>query len=500
MKNQDFSRSELKINLLYKYCADAQIRGVGRMEIVMKNYYLAVDIGASSGRHILGWVENNKIQIEEIYRFSNGMDDKNGHLCWDLNKLFSEIVNGLKKCKEVGKIPVSMGIDTWAVDFVLLDDQDKVIGDTVGYRDARTNGMDEKLFRIIPEADLYKKTGIQKQLFNTIYQLFAVKESHPEHLDKAKCFLMVPEYFNFLLTGNKMNEYTNATTTQLVDANTNQWDFALLDQLGFPKEIFGKLELPKTVVGNLKQELVQQIGFDLSVVLPATHDTGSAVISVPTTEEDVVYISSGTWSLMGTEILKANCSEESRVRNFTNEGGYDYRYRYLKNIMGLWMIQCVKKEYKDEYSFARLCELAEENKSFASRVDVNNQCFLAPENMITAVQKYCKDTNQEIPTTPGEISTCIYQSLAESYGETIKEIEEMTGKSYDRIYIIGGGSNADYLNRLTAESTGKQVIAGPSEATAIGNLAAQMLRSDEFSSLKEVRKCIYESFDVKEFK
>jgi rhamnulokinase len=465
----------------------------------MKNYYLAVDIGASSGRHILGCVEDNKIKIEEIYRFANGLEQKNGHLCWDVEHLFQEIINGLKKCKECGKIPVSMGIDTWAVDFVLLDGQDQVIGETVGYRDSRTAGMDAKLYQIIPEASLYERTGIQKQLFNSIYQLFAVKDKNPEYLKRAKSFLMIPEYFNFLLTGVKKNEYTNASTTQLVNVNTNDWDYELMELLGYPKEMFGKLELPGTVVGNVKKEIADEIGFDLTVVLPATHDTGSAVISVPATEDDIVYISSGTWSLMGTEIRKAESSEKSRLRNFTNEGGYDYRYRYLKNIMGLWMIQCVKKEYKDVYSFARLCELAEEEKAFASRVDVNNQCFLAPSSMIDALRQYCRDTNQQVPEKPGEVAACIYQSLADSYGETIKELEEMTGKNYSRIYIIGGGSNADYLNKLTAESTKKQVVAGPSEATGIGNLAAQMLRDGVFTSLKDARKGIFESFDVKIF-
>ncbi len=465
----------------------------------MKNYYLAVDIGASSGRHILGCVEDNKIKIEEIYRFANGLKEKNGHLCWDVEHLFQEIINGLKKCKECGKLPVSMGIDTWAVDFVLLDEQDHVIGETVGYRDSRTSGMDEKLYKLITEAELYERTGIQKQMFNSIYQLFAVRDKNPDYLERAKSFLMIPEYFNYLLTGVKKNEYTNASTTQLVNVNTNEWDYELMDLLGYPREMFGKLELPGTVVGKMKKDIADEIGFDLTVVLPATHDTGSAVISVPATEDDIVYISSGTWSLMGTEIMKAECSEKSRIRNFTNEGGYEYRYRYLKNIMGLWMIQCVKKEYKDVYSFARLCELAEEEKTFASRVDVNNQCFLAPSSMIGALQQYCRDTSQQVPEKPGEVAACIYQSLADSYGDTIQELEEMTGKKYNKIYIIGGGSNADYLNKLTAESTKKQVIAGPSEATAIGNLAAQMLRDGIFTSLKDARKGIYESFDVKVF-
>lgn len=465
----------------------------------MKTYYLAVDIGASSGRHILGCVSEGKLLIEEVYRFENKLEKRNGHLCWDLNQLFLEIKNGLKRCKELGKIPVSMGIDTWGVDFVLIGENDQVIGDTVGYRDPRTVGIDEELYKLIPEEKLYERNGIQKQLFNSIYQLYAIKKNNPEYLEQAKDFLMIPEYFNFLLTGIKKNEYTNATTTQLVDAKTNQWDYELIDMLGFPKDIFKEIYLPKTVVGNLTKDIVKEVGFDITVVLPATHDTASAVISVPANEDDMVYISSGTWSLMGTEIKNADCSETSRKLNFTNEGGYDYRYRYLKNIMGLWMIQCVKKEYNDVYSFSKLCDLAEENKHFKSRVDVNNQCFLAPDSMIQAIQQYCEDTRQTIPNSPGEIAACIYQSLAASYGETIKEIEEMTGKLYQKIYIIGGGSNADYLNRLTATSTTKQVVAGPSEATAIGNLVAQMLRTEEFVSLKEARNIIYKSFDVKVF-
>ncbi|MDF2611976.1 MAG: rhamnulokinase [Lachnospiraceae bacterium] len=453
----------------------------------MKTYYLAVDIGASSGRHILGFVEDKKIQIEEIYRFENKLEKRNGHLCWNLNHLFLEIKNGLKKCKEQNKVPVSMGIDTWAVDFVLLDEKEQVIGDTVGYRDSRTLGIDEKLYQRIPEAKLYERNGIQKQLFNTIYQLYAIKETQPEYLERAKDFLMIPEYFNFLLTGNKINEYTNATTTQLVDAKTKQWDYELMDLLGYPKNIFKELALPTTEVGNLTKEIVQEVGFDLKVVLPATHDTASAVISVPSTEEDCIYISSGTWSLMGTEVMTADCSEKSRTLNFTSEGGYDYRYRYLKNIMGLWMIQSVKKEYKEEYSFSKLCELAEENKHFQSRVDVNHPCFLAPDSMIEAVRQYCSETNQFIPRSPGEIAACIYQSLADSYGRTIIEIEEMTGKKYHKIYIIGGGSNADYLNQLTAQSTKKQVIVGPAEATAIGNLVAQMLQKDMNSREKSIK-------------
>lgn len=466
----------------------------------MYNYYLAIDIGASSGRHILGHVDQGKMVLEEIYRFENGMESKEGNACWNLKALFENIKAGIKKCKEIGKIPISMGIDTWAVDYVLLDEQDRVLGETYGYRDKRTKGMDEEVYKIISEEDLYNRTGIQKQIFNTIYQLMATKKKHPEHLEKAKTFLMLPDYFQFLLTGQKVSEYTNATSTQLVDAKTNEWDMALIEKLGYPKEIFLPLSQPGTLVGNFTKEIQEEVGFDCQVILVATHDTGSAVMAVPTTSDECLYISSGTWSLMGIENQKAICHEESRQKNFTNEGGYNYRYRYLKNIMGLWMIQSVRHELGDAYSFAQLCELAEENITFPSRVDVNNEAFLAPDHMRTAIQEYCRKSGQRVPESIGEIATVIYQSLAESYAETTMEIEAITGKSYDTIHIVGGGSNAAYLNQLTAEKAKRKVLAGPSEATAIGNLMAQMIEDQVFTDLKAARRCVYESFEIKEFK
>lgn len=466
----------------------------------MCSYYLAIDIGASSGRHILGHVNQGKMILEEVYRFENGMENKDGNTCWNLKSLFENIKAGIKKCKEIGKIPVSMGIDTWAVDYVLLDEQDRVLGETYGYRDKRTKGMDEEVYKIISEEDLYDRTGIQKQIFNTIYQLMATKKEHPEHLEKAKTFLMLPDYFQFLLTGNKVSEYTNATSTQLVDAKTNEWDMVLIEQLGYPKEMFLPLSQPGTLVGNFTKEIQEEVGFDCQVILVATHDTGSAVMAVPTTSDECLYISSGTWSLMGIENQKAICHEESRQKNFTNEGGYNYRYRYLKNIMGLWMIQSVRHELEDAYSFAQLCEMAEENITFPSRVDVNDEAFLAPDDMRAAIQVYCRKSGQKVPESIGEIATVIYQSLAESYAETTREIEAITGKSYDTIHIVGGGSNAAYLNQLTAEKAKRKVLAGPSEATAIGNLMAQMIEDKVFTDLKAARRCVYESFEIKEFK
>lgn len=463
----------------------------------MQTYYLAVDIGASSGRHILGYLDNGRMILEEIYRFENGMTSQDGKKLWDIQRLFAEIVAGMKKCKEIGKIPVSMSIDTWAVDYVLLDEKDQVLGDTYGYRDSRTTGMDAEVYKAIPEPELYRKTGIQKQIFNTIYQLMAVKQNTPELLEKAKTFLMLPDYFQFLLTGNKVSEYTNGTSTQLVNPFYNQWDESLIKSLGYPSEIFLPLSVPGTIVGNLTEDIQKEIGYDLTVVLCASHDTASAVMAMPKAEGEGLYISSGTWSLMGTEVVDAICTEDSRRANFTNEGGYDYRFRYLKNIMGLWMIQSVRHELNDGYSFAELCEMAEACKTFPSRVDVNHEVFLAPDSMIQAIKDYCADTDQKVPESVGEIATVIYQSLAECYGKTVHEIEANTHKEYDEIHIIGGGSNAAYLNQLTANATKKTVYAGPGEATAIGNMMAQMIRDGRFKSLFEARKCVRESFDIK---
>ena len=462
----------------------------------MEKYYLAVDIGASSGRHILGHLENGKIELEEIYRFENGMDHKDGKLLWDVNRLFGEIVAGMKKCKELGKIPVSMAIDTWAVDYVLLDEKDQILGDTYGYRDHRTDGMDAEVAKILPETELYGKTGIQKQIFNTVYQLMAVKQQTPELLQQAKTLLMLPDYFGFRLTGNKLSEYTNGSTTQLVNPDTFQWDKELIRKLGYPEDIFLPLQMPGTKVGQLLPEIQKEVGFDLEVVLCGSHDTASAVMAVPQTEGDGIYISSGTWSLMGIESLKPVITEDAAAANFTNEGGYDHRFRFLKNIMGLWMIQSVKKEFTEDLSFAEICERASK-ETITSLVDCNDDCFLAPKSMIEAVKKFCRDSKQQVPETVGEIAAVIYNSLAKCYGDTIEEIEALTGKKYTTIYVVGGGANAGYLNELTAKKTGKKVSAGPSEATAIGNIVVQMLHDGVFKDLPEARTCVGKSFDVK---
>ena len=468
----------------------------------MINYYLAIDIGASGGRHILGYLQDGKLQTEEIYRFSNQMKETDGFLCWDTESLFEQILIGMKKCGEIGKIPVSVGIDTWAVDFVLLDKEGKKVGPAVAYRDKRTEGMDEAVYAKISEEELYERTGIQKQIFNTIYQLMWVKEKAPKFMEQAESLLMIPDYFHYLLSGVKKQEYTNATTTQLVSAKTGDWDHELIRVLGLKDDLFGTLSMPGSVVGELTPQVAETVGYQCKVVLPPTHDTACAVLAVPAKAEHFLYISSGTWSLMGTEQLLPDCSKNARKHNFTNEGGMEKRYRYLKNIMGLWMIQSIRKEWQQQgesYGYDEICKRAA-LESISSVVDCNDGRFLAPKSMSREVQAYCKETGQQVPVTKWELAKVIYDSLAQCYADCASEIEECTGQKYDYIQVVGGGSNAEYLNRLTAQRTKRGVCAGPGEATAIGNICAQMISAGEIKNVEEARSCIGSSFEVKEFK
>ncbi|KYG27814.1 rhamnulokinase [Priestia endophytica] len=464
----------------------------------MKKCCLAVDIGASSGRLIASHLENGQLKLNEIHRFENKIVRKDDQFCWELDRLFLEIKKGIKKCQGKGLKPESIGIDTWAVDFILLDENEKPLTNSVAYRDPRTDGMMDEVFKIIMKERLYLETGIQFQKFNTIYQLYSIKQNNPEILDKAASFLMVPDYFNYLLTGKKANEYTNATSTQLVNAFTKKWDDEILDQLGIKREIFQEIHNPKTVLGTLKEDLREEFGFDMKVILPATHDTGSAVISVPELDE-TIYISSGTWSLIGVENYFPICVTKALDYNFTNEGGIDYRYRFLKNIMGLWMIQEVKRNYQDQYSFAELVDLARQVQEFKSTVNVDDPRFLKPENMIEEIQRYCQETNQAIPTTPGEVAKCVYDSLVCSYQQAINQIEEIFERKFEKINVIGGGCQNEMLNQLIADTTKKIVYAGPVEATAIGNIVSQLMAVGEIEDINEARTIIKHSFEVKKF-
>lgn len=479
----------------------------------MNSYYLAIDIGASSGRHILGQVQDGKIVLEEVWRFDNRQLHQNGHDCWDMDNLWKGILDGLKACKTLGKIPAAIGIDTWAVDYVLLDRDGRQIGDAVSYRDSRTEGMDKLVNQLIPSEFLYIRTGIQKQIFNTIYQLMALRIQDPAQFSEAESLLMIPDYFHYRLTGVKKQEYTNATSTGLVNAQDKEWDMALIGKLGLPPRLFGPLSMPGTLVGELTPEIQKEVGFNAKVVLPATHDTGSAFLAVPAKDENAVYLSSGTWSLLGVENEEPITTEASRLQNFTNEGGAWYRFRYLKNIMGLWMIQSIRRELNGTayvegrtskyasgrtYSFPDLIEEAKGAASFPSAVDANDDSFLAPDSMIDAIKAYCQKTDQPIPVTVGEIMQCVYKSLAKCYKDAITGLSQLTGKTYTSINIVGGGCQDMYLNQITANATGLPVYAGPVEGTAIGNLIVQMIAAQEFDGLQEAREAIKNSFDIKE--
>ena len=361
-----------------------------------------------------------------------------------------------------------------------------------------SNGVMEQVLKKIPKERLYLETGIQFQKFNTIYQLFSIKQNNPDILEQTSSLLMIPDYFHFLLTGKKASEYTNSTSTQLVNAFTKKWDDKLLDKLNINSQIFQEIKSPMTILGTLKKELVQELGFNLQVVLPATHDTASAVIAVPE-EDDTIYISSGTWSLIGIENYFPICIPKALEYNFTNEGGIEYQYRFLKNIMGLWMIQEVRRNYENKYSFAELVELAKDAKDFQAVVNVNDDRFLKPNNMIDEIIKYCLETNQPIPDTPGKVAKCIYESLVESYKEAVSELEEILEREYKSINIIGGGSLNDFLNQQLADKTNKEVFAGPAVATAIGNIVSQLIALKEISDVKEARSIVKASFNIKKF-
>lgn len=478
----------------------------------MPNYYLAIDIGASSGRHILGHLEQGKLVLEEMYRFDNLQVHKNGHDCWDTENLWNGILAGLKACKEKGKIPQTVGIDTWGVDFVLLDENDGVIGDAVAYRDNRTAGMDMLVDEKIPLETLYKRTGIQKASYNTIYQLMALKQEHPEQLNAAERILFMPDYYHYRLTGVKSNEYTIASTSNLVYAETKAWDDEVLTALGLPRKIFGEISMPGTVVGEFTEEIQKEVGFSAKVVLSATHDTGSAFLAIPAVDDNAVYISSGTWSLLGVENDRPMTNAECFAQNFTNEGGAWGRYRFLKNIMGLWMIQSIRRELngvayikgkqtrteaKKKWSFPDLIEEAKKAESFTSVVDVNRDCFLAPESMIDTIKEECARTGQAVPQGIGELMQCVYRSLALCYRDAIANLEQLTGKQYTSINIVGGGCQDNYLNHFTAKTTGLPVYAGPVEGTAIGNLIVQMVQASEFKDLQHARDVIRESFEIR---
>ena len=457
---------------------------------VSVKYYLAIDIGASSGRHILGCVDGGRLTTEEIYRFENNLIKTNDGLVWDIENLINEVKNGIKKCKEIGKIPVSVAIDTWGVDYVLSDANGNILEPVYSYRNSRTNTIDAEVESIISPEKLYSLTGIQKQKFNTIYQLYCDKKSGK--LNKASSFMMMPADLSYCLTGEVCNEYTNATTTGFVNANTREFDDEIISKLEFNKTVFDKLKLPGDYIGDFTDDVQKEIGFNTKVVFCPSHDTASAVAACPLNDGDI-YISSGTWSLIGCEVLNPVLTKEAKEYNFANEGGINYRFRFLKNYMGMWLFQNIRKNLNKSLTYDEMMNLAINADNYYY-INVNAPEFVAPENMIEAIKKHLDMPDLSL----GEILNSVYHSLAKSYNDAICEVEKISGTKSNAIRIVGGGSKDSYLNYLTAKYTGKKVTAGPVEATALGNLASQILAENKDLSLADVRNIIKNSFNITE--
>lgn len=462
--------------------------------------YIAVDIGASSGRVILGWIEAGKLQMKEMHRFKNAMSLVGDSFTWDVDGLFNEIVSGLRKVAESDMELESIGVDTWGVDYVLVDEEGKRLAPVYAYRDHRTDSTMEKVFEQMDQAAIYSKTGIQFMQFNTIFQLYEHVKAKAEDFENAFSLMLIPDYLHYELSGVISNEYTNASTSQLLNVFDRDWDQDILDFLDTPKHLFSKPIEAGSVLGELKGNLAESTGAGkIKVVAPATHDTGSAVVAVPALDEDYVYISSGTWSLMGIESKKPLCDDQAAKYNFTNEGGVFGTYRVLKNIIGLWLIQEVSRLYEGKYSFAEFVELAQEAPAYGPLIDPSDSRFINPDNMVDAIKDYCQETGQVIPETPGQLARCIFESLACLYGKTLEEIRDITDQPISRIHIIGGGCQNKMLNQLCADYTGCKVKAGPVEATAIGNLLMQMVASGEVEGLKGARQLVLDSLEIETY-
>ncbi len=461
--------------------------------------YLAIDIGAGSGRIIHGSFDGSVLVLNESFRFSNNMLSGNGHFYWDVEGLFAEIIKGLKiSARQMPTPPASIGIDTWGCDYVLLDENDAIACPVVAYRDSRTDGLMEKFFALLPENEIYAKTGIQFLQFNTLYQLWAARQNGD--LNAARRFLMIPDYLNYRLTGIKANEYSNATSTQMLNSKSNDWDADLLNILKIDKNIFEKPLLPGTVLGPLLDTVQDATGLpDIPLILPATHDTASAVAAVPAENKDWAYISSGTWSLMGIETEAALCSDSALEYNFTNEGGVFGTFRLLKNIMGLWIIRGLKNSFAKDYSYNDLENTAREAKAFDVFIDANDASFLNPDCMIAAIDRYCRATGQKTPQSDGAYVRCALEGLGFLYKETLEQLREIQDQEINRIHITGGGCRDELLCRITADATGLPVFAGPCEGSAAGNLIVQAIALGHIKDLSAARKIIADSFAIKTY-
>lgn len=468
------------------------------------NHFIAFDLGASSGRAILGALKDHKIGLKEIHRFDNSMLQLHGNFYWNVFSLYEELKEGLSKCcTELKVCPESLGVDTWGVDFGLLDSADKLLGIPYAYRDNRNITAMEEVFKIIPKDEIYKLTGIAIWPFNSIYQLFAWKKERSDALNISKTLLFMPDIFNWLLSGIKSTDYTFASTSQLINPYTRTWDPALFEKLGLPIKIMNPIIEPGTIIGNLTTDLAEYLKIKSpSIVAVGSHDTASAIVSVPAEGDDWAYISSGTWSLMGIESEDPVISEKTLLYNLTNEGGVGKKIRLLKNIMGLWLLQECRRIWSDSgnaFAYSELVEMAREAKPFLSVIDPDWMNFYNPDNMVKEIVSFCTMTGQPEPTSHGQFVRIILEGLAFKYRMVLDQLSEVSGRKLGKIHIIGGGTQNELLSQFTANATGVPVVTGPAEATAIGNLMVQAMAMGYVSSLDEIRKVIRNSFELKTF-
>ena len=469
-----------------------------------KQSMIAFDLGAGSGRGMIGHFNGRRLEMEECHRFSNDPVELTGHTYWDILRLYREICQGLLKFSNQEEDGIaSVGIDTWGVDFGLLDRSGQLMGNPYHYRDVRTDGIPEKAFQKVSKEEIYQRTGIAFQPFNTLYQLLSVRLSNPDLLEKASAMLFIPDLLSYFLTGEKKTEFTEATTSQLLAADSGYWDRQLLKKLDIPDHYLTDLDVPGTKRGKVKKEIASQLGIgEVPLIAVATHDTGSAVAAVPASEGSYAFLSSGTWSLMGVETGRPIINENTLKWNYTNEGCVGGKYRLLKNIMGLWIIQECKREWDrngEHYSFDDMVRMAESGAPFQSVIDPDAGLFYYAGDMPEKVQRYCRRTEQHVPQDKGEIIRCVYESLALKYRWSFERLQAILGKSLDALHIVGGGTRNRMLNQFTANALNKPVLCGPTEATAIGNLMVQAMALGEVRNQNEIRQVVKKSFPTENY-
>ncbi|WP_159523359.1 rhamnulokinase [Sunxiuqinia indica] len=467
------------------------------------NNFLAFDLGASSGRAILGTLEQGKLKLTEVHRFDNQMQYINGHFFWNIFSLFNELKTGLKKCiQEFGVQPDSIGVDTWGVDFVHLNKEGMIISLPFAYRDSRTDTSMDELFAKIPKEEVYEQTGIQFMQFNSLFQLFSMIQDQSSLLEITDKILFMPDALNYLFSGEAVAEYTIASTSQMVVPGEMKWQTGLIEKAGIPTSILANLVKPGTQIGKIKPDVAQETGStEVPVIAVAGHDTASAIASVPADDKNYAYISSGTWSLMGIESEKPLVSSKTLEMNYTNEGGVEGTTRFLKNIMGMWLIQECRRAWLDmkNYTWDEMVKLASGSEPFKYLINPDDSCFLNPKKMPEAIIEYCAKTGQGKPENHAQIIRCVYDSLALKYRFTLEQILSVSEELIEKIHIIGGGANNRFLNQLTADATKLKVVAGPTEATATGNILLQAKAMGALQSLAEMRTVVKHSFEVEEF-